>query len=118
MSKQSRAVIVSTLTHILGDKNSIAYEKEIYKMCERENDILENELKEPDIEEIYDKFAYDKLGEIMACKDKDERKRIALDMRTNKIGWDSSTYKPIRDKIDIESDRIINPPEVKKGIFK
>lgn len=88
----SRDIIIQELKKISKDYSK--KEKIIYD--------LSNELKID-----YNNLAYDKLGELYLMNE-------ILDG----ANWDSKVYDNIREKIEIENKRVINPPDVKKGIFK
>ena len=84
-------------------------EKKIYDFCIR----LSNS---EDIEEIYTKIAYEKIGEILENKDK--YKDIIKDLEKDISGWDSIIYKPYRDDILKENSEQVEGIKVQKGAFK
>ena len=107
----SRKKIISTLETKFSKKVAMAYEKKIYEMCNRLSD-------KDTLNEFYTQTAYDTVGEILSCEEKEDRKNIVRNLIKNETGWDSCLYENFRNKKDIEIERVLNPPEVKKGIFK
>ena len=60
-------------------------------------------------EDARKQYTYDKVGELMICDPND-----AITVCES----DTFMYKAYNDKVDIEIDRYINPPEIKEGAFK
>ncbi len=96
----SREKVVKILESKFSNRVAQAYENQIFEMGGE-----------------YEKIAYEKVGQLLTV-DKDGRKKISEDMALKRKGWESFAYKDIKNKQDIENDRIVNPPEVKKGIYK
>lgn len=99
--------IIQTILETKFPKNiSTAYENEIFKMCER-------------LKISYEKYAYEKVGEIMETDDKDARKKIATDIVNDRSEiYNSSIYKPFDEQKSIDNERIINPPTIQKSLYK
>ena len=102
--------IVDALSTMFSVKVAKAYENEIYKMCSR--------MTKDNIDEVYNIYAYEKVGEILSTPEKEDRKDIVRDILNNRVKFDSVKYKLYRDKRQVENDRFVNPPEVKQGIYK
>lgn len=90
----------------IGEKSAINYEKAISKMVKS---ITE------DYEEVYSDIAYQKLGELMAANSKEERGEILKDIKEGKLNFDSSNWREIRDKEEIERRIVAEGVKVKKG---
>lgn len=90
----------------IGEKSAINYEKAISKMVKS---ITE------DYEEVYSDIAYQKLGELMAANSKEERGEILKDIKEGKFNFDSSNWREIRDKEEIERRIVAEGVKVKKG---
>ena len=114
MSTSVRSVIIDALKTKFSENVAKNYENEIYKMCERKS-----AEQTDDIESAYIKYAYEKIGELLAEADKEMRKKIASDILTDKIEvYDSVIYQLFEEKKMIENDRVINPPSVQKSLYK
>lgn len=106
MSKKEREHTIEILSTKLSKQNAESFEKLIYTMFEKNKKIG------------YSNIAYEKIGEIFSAKTKEDKQQIIQDIKQSKMGYESSAYKNIKNEIDIENDRVINPPVVKKGVYK
>lgn len=93
-------VIIQTLSTKFSEKQSKQFESLISKKCK-------------ELDQTYEEFAYEKIGELMVEDDKKKQTQIISDG----CGWNSVTYKHIRDKQLIENERELNPPEVQEGVY-
>src|SRR3989344_5130327 len=102
--KMSRHNILNSLKTKFSTKDAKDYEAQIYKSCKEL--YINKDIKFID---FYLSIAYEKVGELFT---QEKPEVITGDI------WDSPIYKNIKDKIDIDINRIINPPKVEKGIHK
>lgn len=110
----NRELIIQVLnTKFNNDMISKKYETALYKMCE-----TISKQTNTNIEVVYNKEVYDKLGEIMNAEEKEQRIKITSDIFKVRTGTNSVFFEPFKNKRDIENDRMLNPPEVKQGIFQ
>lgn len=86
------------------------YEKDIFDMCQR----LSTDYEEG-IEEIYAKFAYEKVGQFLAAAFYKEA--IVEDIKNDVLNWDASVYAELRDKVTHENDLLTEEIKVEKGEF-
>ena len=100
----SRHNILNSLKTKFSTKDAKDYEAQIYKSCKEL--YINKDIKFID---FYLSIAYEKVGELFT---QEKPEVITGDI------WDSPIYKNIKDKIDIDINRIINPPKVEKGIHK
>jgi len=109
----SRKSITSVLKKKLDDKEAVDFEKEIYKMCQR---LLEE--YDESIEDIYNKYAYEKTGDLMQAKGKEEREKIRQDIKGDVRDWDSTPFEGFRKKRDAENLLIVRGIETEKSDYK
>ena len=86
-------------------------ENNIYEFCKR---LSNNESEE--LEEIYTKVAYEKIGEILENKDKVND--IMKDLKDDTTGWNSIIYKPYMDDVLKENSEQVEGVKVQKGAFR
>lgn len=95
----------------LGEKSATKYETAIYNMCvriaKRDGD---------DIEEIYTRIAYDKLGQILTS-DALGRSKILNDLKNTVEDWDACVYFEHQAEYKREIDRSILKVESVKGVY-
>ncbi len=111
-TKRSSIRNVLEKTGKMTPKDSRKIEKSIYDMCVN----LTKEYEEDSIDDMYNKFAYEKVGEIIHHPDK--QKSILDDIKNKVIYWDSVVYEEIRVK---ERRNIVDQAagiKVRKGEFK
>ena len=89
--------------------NAPEYEKLIFEMCCR------LALKyEESAEEIYGKYAYEKVGELLTSED---TKSILDDLKKNVLDWESCVYKDFRERQISYNAQIAEGVRVEKGEF-
>jgi len=69
--------------------------------------------EEEDYELMYKKFIYQIIGDIINGKD---LKDILNDIKKKMIGWNHTSFKYIKNKIEEHDEFIINPFEVEEGV--
>ena len=111
----SRKSVTTVLKESLdNNKEAINFEKEIFKMCER----LSKEYEDDTIEEIYDKYAFEKTGDILNANGEEERNRVMKDIKNNVLDWESAPYKEFREKREKENEQLIKGVETVISDYK
>jgi DNA-directed RNA polymerase subunit M/transcription elongation factor TFIIS len=111
MSVDQRSTIKDTLLPYFSDAKNI--EDSIFKMCER---ISEN--YGDGIEDIYSKFAYEKVGELITLKSSLSTNEILEDISKDVYNWESSVYNTYREKENRGNIDQVTGPKVVSGEFK
>lgn len=109
-----RESIKNALMHKLPEKIASNYEKHIYKMCNR---IIDNESGFSDLEEAYKIIAYEKVGQLLVCKNRREREKILEDIKSNIYGFDTKPYSEYKNKRKLLTSSMAQGPRVEKGEF-
>lgn len=109
----ARQAVVEALKTKLGPKSSANFEERIWKMC----DLLREEYVE-DTDEIYGKYAYEKVGCILAADGRDGRAAVLRDIKNVVLDWDSCNYDEFRRRRDLDNAQIAEGVKVEKGEFK
>lgn len=109
----ARQAVVDALETKLGPKSSANFEERIWKMCNQ----LGEEYVE-DTNEIYGKYAYEKVGCILAAKDRDDRAKVLNDIKGTVLDWDSHNYDEFRRRRNLDNAQIAEGVKVEKGEFK
>lgn len=107
-----RQAVIKALTTKFNIPDSEKYENEIYQMCERLSDNYEE-----GPEQIYMKYAYEKVGEILFVKSKTQVNDILHDISEDVLDWSGSPYTEYRKKLEAETTRIAQGIKVEKGVF-
>nr|QBK86512.1 MAG: transcription factor S-II [Marseillevirus LCMAC102] len=89
--------------------NASEYEKLIFEMCCR----LALEYEES-TEEIYGKYAYEKVGELLTSEDTNT---ILNDIKKNVLNWDSCVYKDFHQRQLSDNAQLAEGVRVEKGEF-
>lgn len=108
----SRNAIVKVLETKLGPKSSANFENQIYNMCLR----LASKSGGV-VEEVYVKYAYEKVGCLMDAKDRKGRACVLADIKGDLMEWDSSSYDDFRSRQNIDNAQIAQGIKVEKGEF-
>ena len=75
--------------------------------------------KSKNISEEYANIAYECMGEISICKTIEEVDKFFDEMEKKEFNiYNLKTYKEFKSKKELENTRIINPPDIKEGIYK
>ena len=98
----SRKSVVAALKGKLDTITATNFEKEIYKMCQR----LSDETDEP-LEDIYNQYAYEKVGDIMVADGDEEMDKVRQDIKNDVLDWDSAPYKDFRERRDEDNTNAI-----------
>lgn len=110
MSITQRNIIKDVLLPYFLEAKNI--EESIFQMCER---ISEN--YGDGIEEIYSKFAYEKVGELINAS-KTSVKKILEDITEDIYNWESSVYSTYKEKENRGNIDQVTGPKVVSGEFK
>ena len=117
MSNSDRKAVVKVLERNLKKKTAENYEKQIYRMCKRMADENTDNMDWISIEELYPKIAYEKVGQIILCEDREEREKILADIKDNISGFDTHPYEAFRQKQKDECSFTAQGPKVEEGEF-
>jgi DNA-directed RNA polymerase subunit M/transcription elongation factor TFIIS len=85
-------------------------ESAIYNMCVK----LSKEY-EDNLENLYDKYSFEKIGEIFQNPDKLDS--ILADINNLIIDWDSCVYDKYKEKESIDADNLFAGPKLISGAF-
>lgn len=107
-----RQAVIRALTTKFNIPDSEKHENMIYQMCER----LSNDYEEGP-EQIYIKYAYEKVGELLSTRSKTQITNIIQDISDDVIDWNGSPYAEFRKKLESENTRIAQGIKVEKGVF-
>ncbi len=110
MSKQDRKAIGEILEGRFDQEFSQKCENKIYEMC-----VTLAENYEEDLEDVYKKFAYEKVGEFFSVDSGYDK--ILKDLENLVFGWDSCVYAEYRKRRDIENAQLTQTIKVEKGEF-
>ncbi len=111
LDKSLRNAIVEALKQKLCSQAASNYERRIYKMCKRECSVAD------EFGEMYKKYAYEKVGELLAARNRREREKILLNIRGNVIGWNSIVYKDFKTRQIRDTSQLAEGIKVEKGEF-
>ena len=90
LSKSRKAVTTILKKHLGNVKEAASLEKEIYKMCQR---LSKTEYEGNTVEEIYEKYAYEKVGDIINAEE-EEINNILKDIKNDILDWNSTLRIP------------------------
>ena len=112
----SRKAILSVLKKNLNDNNQATnFEKEIYKMCQR---LSKDEFEGESVEDIYNKYAFEKIGDIISADGKEELDKILNDIKNEVIDWNSAPYDEFRKRRDEENEQVIQGLKTEKSDYQ
>lgn len=111
--KTFRANIVSTLISAgrLNEPSAKNYEKAVFEMTSRLDGGTPSK-------ETYARVAYDKVGQLVNAKDREEREKILADMKRDVDGWDACVYENQLSMYNASMDRSVLKPRAVKGLYK
>lgn len=107
---EQRSKVVTILSTKMKDVTATNYEKAIHKMCKKLCDSTGDELLD-----IYNKYGFDKVGELMLCDTREQRERVLADIKEAVIGFSSSFYTDVREEDEMEVRILTEGVKVKKG---
>ena len=107
-----RKSILKTLKTRFDNKTSTKYEKLIWDMCTD----LSNEYEES-VEDIYKKYAYEKVGCIFTS-DKNQLEKTLKDIQNSILDWDSCSYNDFRKRLEEDNSKITEGIKIEKGEYK
>lgn len=111
MSNSTRNFVRKELSKQFDSKESKKIETKIFGLCT----ILATEYDDS-LEELYQKFAYDKLGELLTNPSK--KADIITDIDNKVIGWESCLFKTFRENESKDAKDQVIGMKVSKGEFK
>ena len=117
MSNSERKAVTTALGRNLKRKTAENYEKQIYRMCKRMVNENTDNMDWISIEALYPKIAYEKVGQLILCEDREEREKILADIKDNSTGFDTHPYEVFRQKQKDECSFTAQGPKVEKGEF-
>jgi DNA-directed RNA polymerase subunit M/transcription elongation factor TFIIS len=102
-----REEVIKLLENKYSNKISKEIEKEIFQLSER-------------TKILYQEIAYEKLGEFISSESitTDSYKKLLDDLKSSRLGYDSSYYQEYKVKQLQENNLMINPPTIVKSIYK
>jgi len=103
-----RQGVINALEIKLPPKIAKNYEKAIHKMC------IASEESE-DLNTVYAQYAYEKVGELLACECREDREKVLKDIKERVTGFDSMSYSEIKDNALINARVLTEGMKVKKG---
>ena len=115
LSKSRKSVTTVLKKHLGDEKEAVKLEKEIYKMCQR---LSETEYEDNTVEEVYDKYAYEKVGDIINADGEEEINNVINDIKKDIIDWESAPYKEFRERRDEENKQIVQGIKTVKSDYK
>ena len=115
MTNTDRRAILKSLGRNLKPSSAENYEKQIYRMCVR---IVKcNKTEALDVDIVYRKLAYEKVGQIMLCDGRPERELILADIKGCVTGFNTQPYREFSRKQTEECSVDAHGPKVEKGEF-
>ena len=114
LSKSRKAVTTILKKHLGNVKEAASLEKEIYKMCQR---LSKTEYEGNTVEEIYEKYAYEKVGDIINAEE-EEINNILKDIKNDILDWNSTPYKKLREKREEENKQVVQGIKTEKSDYK
>nr|QBK85654.1 MAG: transcription factor S-II [Marseillevirus LCMAC101] len=120
MSNSERKAVVKALKIKLKTKTAKNYEKQIYRMCERivaDDETEEMSEGRTSIQDLYPNIAYEKVGHLLQCQDRQEREEILTDIKNCDTGFDTHPYETFRQKLKEVCSFTAQGPIVEEGEF-
>lgn len=111
MNNQLRNFVRKELSKKFDQKESKKIETKLFELC----NILATEYDD-NIGELYQKFAYDKVGELLTNPDK--KSEIISDIDKQIIGWESCLFKTFRENESKDAKDQVIGIKVSKGEFR
>jgi DNA-directed RNA polymerase subunit M/transcription elongation factor TFIIS len=127
MLDRERKAVRKALQRQLKNQTAEKYEIHIYKMCKRIVKRAEEFVEEGSpscrfseyvtVEMLYPKIAYEKVGQLLVCKDRPERENILNDIKNDVTGFDTYPYEVYKTKQKEECSFAAQGPKVEEGEF-
>lgn len=111
MTNHVRNIVRKELLKHFEPKESKKIETKIFELC-----IFLSKEYDDSLDELYQKIAYDKLGELLTNPAK--KMEIILDINNQVIGWKSCSFKTFRDNESKDANEQVIGMKVSKGEFK
>lgn len=111
MASICRKLVVSELQSSLPINESINIESLIYDMCV----VLSIEYSD-NINDVYVKYSYEKLGELLTFPDKKDK--ILKDIKMCIIDWNSCVYEEYKNREEKNVNETVEGPKISKGTFQ
>jgi len=109
MDSEFRQVGLEALgTVIKGSKNCEIFEKYVYEWAEKDGG--------DKLQETYEMYIYQMAG--LLLQNPKEMKQVAKDLKKGKIGWRSTIYNDVKQKLDEVDLYLEKPFEVEEGVSK
>jgi len=115
LSVSRKSVTTVLKKHLGNDSEAVNLEKEIYKMCQR---LSKGEYEDNTVEEIYDKYAYEKVGDIINADGEEERNKVANDIKNEVLDWNSAPYKEFRERREEENKQVAEGLDTGKSDYQ
>lgn len=109
MSLAIRKNVTSAMLSLFGKRQAQEYENLIFNTCKK----LCKEYDQS-LEEVYPKYAYQKVGLLAQTENVEE---VVNDISRGSLGWESSSYNPIREKIKKANEDYTVGVKIEKGEF-
>lgn len=115
LSNSRKSVTTVLKKHLGNDKEAVNFEKDIYKMCQR---LSKGEYDENTVEEIYEKYAYEKVGDIINSDGEEELNNIINDIKNLVLDWNSAPYKEFRERREEENKQVVQGVKTGKSDYQ
>ncbi len=112
-TKTTREIVTAILQEKYSKKDAINLEKLTHTYCVN---FHKNVCNDETIDDVYEKHAYEKLGELMVFPEKKDE--IVKDLVGNKHLWDSCVYEETRQKQSQDVVDQVSAPKVIEGSFQ
>ena len=113
----AREAIVKVLASAFDFDEARRYEKVIYRaVCDHHCE-ADEEKEGVDVATIYKRVAYEKVGQIMACKDEERVDEIVEDIKCGAISWSSCVYTAQKEAYERAINKSIQKPTAIKGTY-
>ena len=97
---KDRQAVTRALRNNFSEKVSARYERELWRLAKKLSEEFDNEVKD-----IYKKYAYEKVGELLTVETISQRKAIHKDIIDCVVDWDSAVYSEFRKQLEKETSQ-------------
>jgi DNA-directed RNA polymerase subunit M/transcription elongation factor TFIIS len=114
VSQKYRDSSLETLCKKFSEESAQKYEDAIYQLSLRLHSINSDD----NLDNLYKKTAYEKIGQLMCVENKKDRLAILEDIQNDVIGWDASVFATQFKEYQKRMDRSTQKPKSTKGVHK
>jgi DNA-directed RNA polymerase subunit M/transcription elongation factor TFIIS len=107
--KTLRKATTASLKEFFNEKAK-QYEKNIFELAQK------RALDDEDLEDVYRKISFEKVGHLIACKEKADQ--VTEDIINEILGWQSCVYEKHQQMYMQKMNKTLQKPTPVKGVYK